>query len=75
MFNVTVLRLKDLTKLTIGIMLVSLIILFFSKEMKIGKSKESIENAGNLVNNEELDNSNSIIRKIEEGVQYFIGKK
>ena len=74
MFNVTVLRLKDLTKLTIGIMLVSLIILFFSKEMKIGKSKESIENAGNLVNNEELDNSNSIIRKIEEGVQYFIGK-
>ena len=74
MFNVTVLRLKDLTKLTIGIMLVSLIILFFSKEMKIGKSKESIENTGNLVNNEELDNSNSIIRKIEEGVQYFIGK-
>ena len=74
MFNVTVLRLKDLTKLMIGIMLVSLVILFFSKEMKIGKNKESIEDRGNIVNKEELDNSNSIIRKIGEGVQYFIGK-
>ncbi len=74
MFNVTVLRLKDLTKLMIGIMLVSVIILFVSKEMKIGKSKESIENTGNLVNNEELANSNSIIRKIGEGIHYFIAK-
>ena len=74
MFNVTVLRLKDLTKLMIGIMLVSLVILFFSKEIKIGKNKESIEDRGNIVNKEELDNSNSIIRKIGEGVQYFIGK-
>ena len=74
MFNVTVLRLKDLTKLMIGIMLVSLVILFFSKEMKIGKNKESIEDRGNIVNKEELDNSNSIIRKIGEGVQYFIAK-
>lgn len=74
MFNVTVLRLKDLTKLMIGIMLVSLAILFFSKEMKIGKNKESIEVRGNIVNNEELDNSNSMIRKIEEGINFFLGK-
>ena len=74
MFNVTVLRLKDLTKLMIGIMLVSLVILFFSKEMKIGKNKESIEDRENIVNNEELDNSNSIIRKIEEGINFFLGK-
>ena len=74
MFNVTVLRLKDLTKLMIGIMLVSLVILFFSKEMKIGKNKESIEDRGNIVNKEELDNSNSIIRKIEEGINFFLGK-
>ena len=74
MFNVTVLRLKDLTKLMIGIMLVSLVILFFSKEMKIGKNKESIEDRENIVNKEELDNSNSIIRKIEEGINFFLGK-
>ena len=74
MFNVTVLRLKDLTKLMIGIMLVSLVILFFSKEMKIGKNKESIEDRGNIVNNEELDNSNNMIRKIEEGISFFLGK-
>ena len=74
MFNVTVLRLKDLTKLMIGIMLVSLVILFFSKEIKIGKNKESIEDRGNIVNNEELDNSNSMIRKIEEGINFFLGK-
>ena len=74
MFNVTVLRLKDLTKLMIGIMLVSLVILFFSKEIKIGKNKESIEDRGNIVNKEELDNSNSMIRKIEEGINFFLGK-
>ena len=69
MFNVTVLRLKDLTKLMIGIILLSLIIVFVSKEIGVEKNK----NNENISNSEVADNSNDIIKKIEEGIN-FLGK-
>ena len=70
MFNVTVLRLKDLTKLMIGIILLSLIIVFVSKEIGVEKNK----NNENISNSEVADNSNDIIKKIEEGINFFLGK-
>ena len=57
MFNVTVLKLRDIVKFLIGILLIFLIVFFIGKNIK----KENNVNKDNKV-------GNNIIAKIENGI-------
>lgn len=61
MFNVTVLKMKDILKYFVGIMLTALVVIFVSK----GLGKDNLEN------NNSNNNSNNIIGKLGKGINFF----